>query len=103
MKFCPQCGQRLSGIDSEKQRYTPKPEAPLKEMNWFERHLNWTMVLAWLSTYPIAFLVGSIVIGIAPYISGDAVWGITVIISLIVTIVVGQWVLKKRIGACGGY
>jgi len=27
----------------EKQRYVHQPEAPLKERNWFERHLNWTM------------------------------------------------------------
>ena len=97
MKFCPQCGQRLASPNLvDKQRSITKPEAPLKEMNWFERHLNWTMVLAWLSTYPIAFLMGSIAVGIDPYISGDAVWGIAVIISLIVTIAVGQWVLKKK-------
>ena len=97
LKFCPQCGQKLVAFTSEEsQIHVGKVEAPPKEMNWFERHLNWTMVLAWLSTYPIAFLVGSIVVGIDPYISGDAVWGIAVIISLIVTIAVGQWVLKKK-------
>lgn len=26
MKFCPQCGQSLMGVDSEKQRYAPRPE-----------------------------------------------------------------------------
>jgi len=97
MKFCPQCGQRLMGFDlEEKQRYVQKPEVPLKERNWFERHLNWTMVLAWASTYLIAFIVGLLAVLADPYISEDAVWGITVIISLIVSIAVGQWVLRKK-------
>jgi len=97
MKFCPQCGQRLTGFDlEEKQRYVQKPEAPLKEKNWFERHLNWTMVLAWASTYLIAFIVWPLAILADPYISDDALMGISVIISLIVSITVGQWVLRKK-------
>ena len=97
MKFCPRCGQRLTGFDlEEKQRYVPKSEAPLKERNWFERHLNWTMVLAWLSTYPITFIVASLVILANPYISDDAFVVILVIANLAVTVAVGRWVLKKK-------
>jgi len=96
MKFCPQCGQTLSSIDSGKQRYTPKPEAPLKEMNWFERHLNWTMVLAWLGTYAVSFILASLLILIDPYMSDDPFFAIIVIANLAVVIAVGQWVLRKK-------
>jgi len=97
MKFCPQCGQSLTGFDlEEKQRYVYQPEASNKEKNWFERHLNWTMVLAWVGTYLIVFIVWLLVILMDPYISDDALGGISVIIGLIVSIAVGQWVLRKK-------
>ena len=110
MKFCPQCGQRLIGLPlEEKQRSIPKPEAyltesstipkpesPPKESNWFERHLNWTMVLAWVGTYPISFIVGGLAILTDPYISDDILSGIGFTIGLIVSIAVGQWVLRKK-------
>lgn len=97
MRFCTQCGQRLTRPDFEgKQRHVRQPEAPFKGKNWFERHLNWTMVLVWLSTYPITFMVALLVIPIDPYISEDALWFIGVIISLAVTIAVGRWVLRKK-------
>jgi len=97
MEFCPRCGQRLTGLHlEEKQRSVPKPEAPLKERNWFERHLNWTMVLAWAGSYLIVFIVWLLVILADPYISDDALGGISVIVSLIVSIAVGQWVLRKK-------
>lgn len=97
MKFCPRCGQRLTGFDlEEKQRYVPKSEAPFKEMNWFERHLNWTMVLAWLGTYAISFILASLLILIDPYMSDDVFFATIVIANLAVVIAVGQWVLKKK-------
>jgi len=58
MKFCPRCGQRLTGLHlEEKQRSVPKPEAPLKERNWFERHLNWTLVAGFLASCLIITLI----------------------------------------------
>jgi len=97
MKFCPQCGQRLTGFDlEEKQRYVHQPEVPLKKRNWFERHLNWTMVLAWLSTYPITFIVAFLVILANPYISDDAFLIILVIANLTVIVAIGRWVLRKK-------
>ncbi|MCK4435262.1 zinc-ribbon domain-containing protein, partial [Candidatus Bathyarchaeota archaeon] len=97
MRFCPQCGQRLTGFDSEeKRRYVHQPEVPPRERNWFERHLNWTMVLAWLSTYLVTFIVASLVILANPYVSDDTLVAILVIANLAVVIAVGQWVLKKK-------
>jgi Tfp pilus assembly protein PilF len=124
MKFCPQCGQRLTDVHlEEKQRpapkpeaplmdsstvktgqrrlgpiqtYIPKSEAPLKERSWFERHLNWTMVLTWAGSYLISFIVGFLGVLINPYISDDTIIAVAAIISLIVTIAVGWWVLRKK-------
>ena len=124
MKFCPQCGQRLTGSNLEdQQRSIPKPEAPLmqsstvragqhglrpiqtyipkseappKERSWFERHLNWTMVLTWAGSYLISFIVGFLGVLIDPYISDDTIIAVAAIISLIVTIAVGRWVLRKK-------
>jgi hypothetical protein len=78
------------------QTYTPKSEVLLKEQNWFERHLNWTMVLAWAGSYLIVFIVAFLVALGDPNISEDAVAGMGVVIGLIVSIAVGQWVLRKK-------
>jgi hypothetical protein len=98
MKFCPQCGQRFTGTDlAQKQSYVHRPEVfPKKETSWFERHLNWTMVLAWLGTYLVTFIVASLVILANPYVSEDTLTAILVIASLAVVIAVGQWVLRKK-------
>jgi tetratricopeptide (TPR) repeat protein len=74
----------------------PKPQPPTKKMNWFERHLNWTMVLAWLSTYVISFILASLLILIDPYMLDDIFFTIIVIANLAVVIAVGQWVLRKK-------
>ena len=97
MKFCPQCGQRLTRLGrDEKQAPARKPEAVTKERNWFERHLNWAMVLAWLSAYPIAFIVGLLVMLGDSYISEEELGGMSVIVGLIISVAVGRWVLKKK-------
>jgi tetratricopeptide (TPR) repeat protein len=78
-------------LDSEeKQRYVHQPEAPLKERNWFERHLNWTMVLAWLGPNLVAILVVTFPEELASLGTFD------LIVFLVLSISVGQWVLKKK-------
>ena len=96
-KFCPQCGRKLVSPNlQDKQRLITKPDAPVKEMNWFEKHLNWTMVLAWLSTYVLSFILASLMVLIDPYIPDGAFFFIIVIADLAVVIGVGQWVLRKK-------
>ncbi len=101
MEFCPKCGNRLIKTQGE-QTATPASYKemgggePWKRMSWFERHLNWTMVLAWIGVYPISFIVGALAILANPYISDDTVMGISFIIGLIVSIAVGRWVLRKK-------
>jgi len=96
MKFCPQCGQRLSDIDSEKQRYTLEPEVPLKEKNWFERHLNWTMFLAWVGAYVVNFMIGFIRASSDPYVSYGELFGIGLIITVVILAPVWGWTLRKK-------
>ena len=96
-KFCPQCGRKLVTPDLEgKQRLITKPDALLEETSWFERHLNWTMVFAWLSTYVISFILVFLMTLIDPYMPGEAFFFVLVIANLAVVIGVGQWVLRKK-------
>jgi hypothetical protein len=54
LRFCPECGQRLADFSSEeKRRSVPIPEAPPKDKSWFQRHLNWTWVFAYLIWLPL--------------------------------------------------
>ena len=97
MKFCPQCGQRLLGLDFEgTRRSIVKGEAAPRESNWFERHLNWTMVLAWVGSYIITYIVAALVLLANPYVSDDGFVAILVIANLAVVIGVGQWVLRNK-------
>jgi len=58
MKFCPQCGQTLATSNAEgKQSPVNQPLTPLKERNWFERHLNWTLVAGFLASCLIITLI----------------------------------------------
>lgn len=89
MRFCPRCGKRLAGSDPYVQpSYVSQPEASLIRRNWFERHLNWTMVLAWAAAWlltPLAWLVNG---------RYSAIAGILVLYA--VSIAVGSWVLRKK-------
>ena len=100
-KFCPHCGKRLIETQGEQTAISAWRKelgggTQGKRMSWFERHLNWTMVLAWVGAGVIAFIVGFLA-GLAdPYVSEDALGGIGFIIELIVSILVGRWVLRKK-------
>lgn len=97
MKFCPRCGQRLTGFDlEEKQRCVQKPEAPLKERNWFERHLNWTMVLGVVGAYLAVFIAVFAIVLFDPYVSDVALSGIGLIITLAILTPVWGWALRRK-------
>ena len=100
-KFCPKCGKRLIKTQSEQPAtsalYKGVSAGELgKRMNWFERHLNWTMVLAWVGAYVIAFIVGFLIALADPYVSEDALGAIGFVIALVVSLAVGHWVLRKK-------
>jgi len=105
MKFCPRCGHRFTGLDSEeKQVHVPKPEAPIKERNWFERHLNWTLLLGviggpfllfWI-VYGVVNLVALFSVNAAAWIFRIAVPGLPMLFILIIVFVVRWYKEKKR-------
>ena len=81
MKFCPQCGQRLTGFSSEeKQRSVPILEVPPKDKSWFQRHLNWAWVFAYLIWLPL-----NLSYNIVPQVIGA-----------IFLLFVSGWVIKKK-------
>ena len=101
MEFCPKCGKQLTGVRGK----LPAPSVSYAEAlrheewkpkNWFERHLNWTMVLAWVGTYVIIFLVAFFMASADPYVSEEAVSAMGLIIGLLAPIPVAWWVLRKK-------
>lgn len=97
MKFCPRCGQRLTGFDSkEEQGYVRQPEAPLRERNWFERHLNWTMFLALVGAYGVCFIIG-VIIGLSdPHVSEDVLYIVGLLVSCAILGPSWGWALRKK-------
>lgn len=65
-------------------------------MNWFERHLNWTIALGLLGTYVASFVAG-FMIGMAdPAVSDDVLYPVGFIVSLAVLIPVWGWALRRK-------
>lgn len=94
MKFCRKCGQRLTGFDlEERQRYVHQPAAPLEERNWFERHLNWTMVLAGVGVYVVNF---TIYISYRELVGGELVGIGYPIVDVAILALVWGWTLRKK-------
>jgi hypothetical protein len=73
-------------------------------MNWFERHLNWTVFLVVVALYPLDFILGFIIglllYSIDPYMAaetmGVVVFAIAFIVNLALLFLVGAWALKKK-------
>ena len=65
-------------------------------MNWFERHLNWTMVFGLLGTYVAGFMVGAVIYSVDPYVSDGAMYIIGFIVSLAILIPVWGWALRRK-------
>ena len=100
-KFCPHCGKRLIETQGEQTAISAWRKelgggTQGKRMNWFERHLNWTMVLAWVGASVIAFAVALLILTANPYVSEDELSAIGFVIGLVVSILVGRWVLRKK-------
>ena len=81
--ICPKCGVRL-----EWRVYTTR-----REISWFERHLNWTVVIAGMASEVLAFIV---IILVDPFVPDEVVAGLWVVIYLLVVLAVGGWALRKK-------
>jgi len=101
VKFCPKCGKRLI----KTQREQTATSALYKEVsgveqrthvNWFERHLNWTMVLAWVGTLFVIWIIAALMLLADPYVSEDTLSGTGFVIGLLAPIPAGYWVIRKK-------
>ena len=63
------------------------------ELNWFQRHLNWTW---FVSPLIVSFLAGLITGFIDPNMEGNVAYGLGCLIGLFVALVVGGWVLWEK-------
>jgi hypothetical protein len=86
-KYCPACGTELKGVE-----FRDKTGG----INWFQRHLNWTFVLAVLGGYGIAVGV-SVFLLLADPTTPDFAFNMVFLgIMAAVTIPVGIWVLRQK-------
>ena len=67
-----------------------------KKSNWFERHLNWTMVFGLVGAYAGSFVAGMVITVANPYVGEDPLYAVGLIISLAVLVSVWGWALRKR-------
>lgn len=98
MKFCPRCGQGLIGSGSHEQRIrVSEAGAPIQKRSWFERHLNWTMVFAWVGALLVTPFVWVAMEMIAPQSMSEGSTAIAqIVVVYAVSIGVGSWVLRKK-------
>jgi tetratricopeptide (TPR) repeat protein len=104
MKFCPRCGQRLTGFDlEEKQRYVHQPEVPPKERNWFERHLNWTLILGIIGgPFLLFWIIYGVINLIALFSVNVAAWIFKIVVPIepvafiVIIVLMVRWYREKK-------
>jgi hypothetical protein len=70
-----------------------------RNLSWFERHLNWTMVLGMLGAYFAVFIVTLVIILYDPYayyVSDNVLYVIDLVINLAIQAPVFGWALRKK-------
>lgn len=65
-------------------------------MSWFERHLNWTMILAFFASFLIVYLVSLFIISVFTYMSTGIYYFIIYTVNILWILFVGAWVLRKK-------
>ena len=111
MPFCPSCGERVSKKDKfcfscganlpkerqqEKKPTVDSPEHKTKGLNWFKRHLDWTLGFAAVSAYGIAFGASSIFEFTFPTVPYEVTDVVFALVSNIIILPVALWVLRQK-------
>ena len=65
-------------------------------MNWFERHLNWTWLFAYLLSWLLYALVLVVLALAATFISHLAIYAVAGLLSSSFLLVVSRWVLIQK-------
>ena len=66
------------------------------KMNWFQRHLNWTMVLGYLLIYAVSCLVAGIILVVDYSVSDEAAGTAGNTIGFITFLPIATWVFKQK-------
>ena len=109
VSFCPNCGNKTAIYVTEKQQSPGNGKAvpdttdankseeslvvhDIRDLNWFQRHLNWASLLAVLVSYPLAFLSGFIFSGLGT----DSVYGLAIVINLLWLFITHGCILRQK-------
>ena len=84
-RICYKCGVRVVG----------GVEAGLQEISWFQRHLNWTALLALVGSYALGLMGGFFAVGFGGA-AGVAGAVTAYVVGLIVLILTWGWVLQRK-------
>lgn len=106
-RFCGNCGYMIDWTTHQQPpspHQTTRPPKNKSQMNWFERHLNWTIVLAylgaWIANLIVFIFVGSAIVQADPHVSGEAIRNVRDIIigtiTLAVLIPTWGWSLRRK-------
>ena len=99
---CPECKAFLGGkvYCSACADKLVRANVTCQGSTWFERHLNWTMVLAWVGAWVLSFVIGFFVAVTSPGLPEESFLAfgtaIDLTVFLAVSIPVGLWVLRKK-------
>ena len=74
----------------------PELEPRARYVNWFEEHLNLTLLIAWGIAFLISFITGFILAYLKPDITERQLELIGFAIGVIVLMPVGAWILQKK-------
>ena len=108
-RYCPKCGAKISiaferpveNIKEPERIFVYKPqegnsvERKAQSLNWFQRHLNWTVVLTAIGTTAVVFGL-SIFFAVTVPNAPDELYFPLFIIPLVVIMPVAGWALKRK-------
>ena len=86
--YCNRCADKI---------YTGLSTLPKSmELNWFQRHLNWTYVLGLGATFVLSFIAGVVLYLTDPYATDETAELLGYLIGFLVMLPLSIWVLKRK-------
>ena len=95
--FCPKCGNQYEGTPTFCRICGLRlGQAQRAGTNWFQRHLNWTLVIALVVINAATFVIICLAYYYMVEEDADGVYGLCVIANILLTAVSGGWVLSQK-------
>jgi hypothetical protein len=66
--------------------------------NWFNRHLNWTMILTWVILVPISLFLaneGKLTVSFHTF-TGNMIMSVIASVLIVVFILITMWTIKQK-------